>query len=69
MSRRYYASQQMQDKSCSRTSGVPFGSRKSSGTPYDLVVSAPDLSDGDGFAAYSVRARLWLTGVLGLELA
>jgi hypothetical protein len=41
-----------------RTSGVPFGSRKASGTPYDLSVSAPDLVDGDGFAAYSVRAKL-----------
>jgi hypothetical protein len=48
-----------------RTSGYPFGSRRSSGMIDVFFVSetSGDGSDGDGSAVYSVKARLVCFGL------
>jgi hypothetical protein len=47
-----------------RTSGVPFGRRKASGTAKSGLL--PDTWGGEGLAAYSVKEKVFEFGVRGV---
>lgn len=48
------------------TSGVPFGSKNASGTTLDILGLGVALG-GEGLVEYSVREKVFMLGVRGLE--